>query len=278
MPKIPDDILDCTFFLFNSREDAERGRDFGGTGFFVYLPYSNHPKRAIHLYAVTNWHVACRDGCSVIRLNTIDGGTEILDFDPSDWHFESGGHDIAVVPIEPSGRHKFKAIPAHLFLQPETREIEPVGVGDDVFMVGRFVDHDGRSTNVPSVRFGHISMMPTPMLQPNQATRESYCLDMHTRTGFSGSPVFIYRTPGSDLAFAFKTGAGSTQSALLFLGLHWGQFPERWEVEGNVQGPGAFVRGASGMTCICPASALAALLNLSPLVERRLSNEAKLLT
>ena len=59
----------------------------------------------------------------------------------------------------------------------------------------------GVETNNPAMRFGNISLNPTPIEQPNQSIKDSYCLDMNSRTGFSGSPVFMYRTPGSDVQF-----------------------------------------------------------------------------
>src|SRR5205823_82762 len=72
--------------------------------------------------------------------------------------------------------------------------------------IGLFVDHDGVTTNVPSARFGNISMLPNKnatIEQPTNYRGESYVVDMHSRTGFSGSPVFVYRTFGSDLTQSF---------------------------------------------------------------------------
>src|SRR5208337_5394725 len=80
-----------------------------------------------------------------------------------------------------------------------------IGVGDDVFMVGRFINHEGSPTYLPATRFGNISVMPFPILKSPQKG-PSYCIDMHSRPGFSGSPVFVYRTPGGNLDVALKTG------------------------------------------------------------------------
>ncbi len=54
--------------------------------------------------------------------------------------------------------------------------------------------------------------------------RESYCVDMHSRSGFSGSPVFVYRTPGGDFS---EKGVINLSRFMMFLGIHWGQFPEK---------------------------------------------------
>src|SRR4051794_3628322 len=77
MPRIPPKVLDCVCYLYDSEDDARAGKNFGGTGFIVTVPSARWPFRAEYAYAVTNWHVACR-GTSVIRLNTLDGGTDIL--------------------------------------------------------------------------------------------------------------------------------------------------------------------------------------------------------
>jgi hypothetical protein len=55
------------------------------------------------MIGVTNWHVAVRDGYSVIRANTPDGNTEILEYDPADWLCKPKGHDVAVTYIDAEG-------------------------------------------------------------------------------------------------------------------------------------------------------------------------------
>ena len=67
--------------------------------------------------------------------------------------------------------------------------------------------------------------------------------------------------------------------SLKLLGVHWGQFPERWEIESgedvselqdaSVIRQGAYIKGLSGMTCVCPASAIREVLNLPELVAFR---------
>src|SRR5208282_6358062 len=72
MPKIPRRALDCTFYLYKSREDAEKGVNFGGTGFLVCVDSEQYPDDIFYMYGVTNWHVVLKDGYSVIRINTVD--------------------------------------------------------------------------------------------------------------------------------------------------------------------------------------------------------------
>jgi hypothetical protein len=130
----------------------------------------------------------------------------------------------------------------------------------------------------------------------------SYVVDMHSRTGFSGSPVFVYRTFGGDLTAAFghdfddlefdfsfgligmprsglRKGKLRAKTHFNFLGIHWGQFPEQWELhrkqpikEARTRGlitKGEYVKGMSGMTCVIPAWQILEVLNLQKLKNQR---------
>ena len=316
MPYIPQNVINSVFYLYASVDDARAGRDPGGTGFLVWFPHLP----GTHVYGVTNWHVAVQNGFSVIRLNTNDGSVDVIDLGPEDWHFLPARQDVAVVPLSLGSEHAVSAVPSHDFAEKKdddrSFQRDPlIGVGDDVFMIGLFVDHDGVTTNVPSARFGHISMLPNTnalIEQPNRYFGESYIVDMHSRCGFSGSPVFVYRTFGSDLrggtrghefeaieiadfitpdrstTRASPRGPSSTQgymgrlrarSFFKFLGIHWGQFPEEWELrqgssmsEARKKGlitDGAYVKGMSGMTCVIPAWQIMEVFELPQLKKIR---------
>jgi hypothetical protein len=126
-----------------------------------------------------------------------------------------------------------------MLLSREDVENGSIGPGEDVFMVGRFMDHDGGSQrNQPALRFGNIAMDPTPIMQENKVKADAYCVDLHSRSGYSGSPVFVYRTPYSDLDPPLPNrtpNIGLTLQPPLatffsVLGIHFAQFPEMWEV------------------------------------------------
>lgn len=289
MPKIPDMMLDSVFYLYESEEDAKAGIGFGGTGFLVFIPSKVSPEGG-YVYGITNWHVACGDGYSVVRLNTLAGDTDIFPFELHEWTFDPR-YDIAVkaLPIDVS-THRLSVIDASTFMTPEIQDRCRIGLGDDVFMLGRFVDHDGGQSNRPTARFGNISLMPSPIVQPNGKTADSYCVDLHSRSGYSGSPVFVYRVPGDDLELMANRIMGRevprSVSFLALLGIHWGQFPERWRIEdGGViadeaSGPlireGQYVKGLSGMTCVLPAACITEVLNMPSLREPREKTEREL--
>jgi hypothetical protein len=299
MPRIPQNIINGVFYLYRDRADALAGLNPGGTGFIVQ--YTGVGVFSTHYYGVTNHHVACRDGFSVIRINTKDGGTDIIDLGPEQWEFLPGRYDVAVVPLtlDPN-LHEIAAVGTHMFEEPDSERRSmggnDIGVGEDVFMVGLFVDHDGVTVNVPSARFGNISMMPNPLAtieQPTGYKGISFVVDMHSRTGFSGSPVYVFRTFGSDLTNDFfghefesliirdsggsfgKSGRMRVRNYFKLLGIHWGQFPERWELsdksrleetrKAGLITDGRYVEGMSGMTCVIPAWQICEVLDMPKL-------------
>jgi hypothetical protein len=231
-----------------------------------------------YIFAVTNWHVACR-GSSVVRLMRKDGTPEIFAYGPEDWFFDQGGPDIAIVPIAAGADHFRKALVPIDGPFEAHESFSPIGIGDDVFMIGRFVDHDGGDINRPTVRFGNISMMPTPVLQDNGNKRDAYCIDMHSRSGYSGSPVFVYRTLGSDISRTMENPGQldlRVSHLLIPLGIHIGQFPEIWKIKGRkveaIPAEGAelnateqHIEGLSGMTCVVPMQEVRKLLDLPKL-------------
>lgn len=274
MPRIPPNILNTTFYLYKSRKDAESGHPNvgGGTGLFLAVLSKNIPDFH-HLFALTNWHVAVKGKCSVIRVNKKGGGTDIFEYDPSEWIYQTDGHDLAIIPAPTiNATHDVGFLNSSILLTKDAIQNLGIGPGEDIFMFGRFVDHDGGETNMPAVRFGNISMMPWAKIkQGNGAKLESYCLDVHSRTGFSGSPVFVYRTAASDLTSLNSIQLGGNNQFMALLGLHWGQFPEKWEIrkeakksteanEPHVAEYENYVQGMSGMTLAAPSWAILDLL------------------
>lgn len=274
MPRVPDDILQGTFFLYDSAEDAHAGRDPQGTGFLIGKPLTTRYGMCA-IYAVTNWHVACR-GASVIRLNNRDGTVSIIDKGPEEWTFRADGHDLAITPImgiDPTV-HDARFYELSLFHKNTRNAIGKIGAGEDVFMCGLLVDAQGVERNQAAVRFGNISMMPRPIRNELGNEVPTYCISMPSRTGFSGSPVFAYRRIGQ----SFQGGPLDLKDQFLcLLGVHYGQFPERWNIlkgaaktkaEGVIieqEDSADFIKGMSGMTLVVPAEEIERLLEEPPL-------------
>lgn len=289
MPRVPDELLRATVYLYKSAEDAIAGRNFGGTGFLVSVSSKIDRGMAI-VYVVTNWHVAVHDGFSCVRVNKKGGGIDVFEFEPHEWEFRPSWHDLALIelPLDPT-IHDTTSISKDVLATDIFISAHAVGLGDDVFMVGRFVDHDGGETNIPAIRFGNLSMMPSaPIKQLTGAKLGSYVIDMHSRSGFSGSPVFAYRTFGNDFRLKSENAVDAKPFCIL-LGIHWGQFYEYWEMadrplyplQKSAMAPDSDlvnkrVVGLSGMGCVIPASAILELLYCKKFLEARNQAEAVL--
>jgi hypothetical protein len=284
MPKLGEYqyLLDIVFFLYPDVATARAGTDAGGTGFFVTIPSVTYPDHYHHCYAVTNWHVAI-DGSPVIRVNKKNAPPEIFPFEPHEWSFIPGDHDIAVLPLElDPDVFRAAAIDApSFFLTEQDIPALEINAAEDVFMLGRFMDYDGVEENCPSMRFGNISMMAAKVRQPTGFNGASHVVDMHSRTGFSGSPVFVYRTAGSIFAKPNTIMGGG--HLLKLLGILWGQFTEEWDIRDKStkqSAPpvldGKSISGWSGMSLVSPASAIWKVLQLPKLVQQRAEIDAQL--
>ena len=310
MPRINQTIIDSVFYLYQTVEDARAGINPRGTGFLVSYKNWKSGLYQTSYYGVTNWHVALR-GNSVVRINCRDGTSSIFDFSPDEWEFIAGGPDIAAIPLELDPKiHSCNCIDTSLFLN--DHQLRNLSVGEDVFMLGLFVDHAGKTTNNPQARFGNISMLASDSSKIQQKTGyegQSYIVDTHSRPGFSGSPVFVYRTPlndfGSDQELkgeaksqslgyqlsrrgdrsgregsSFDVSIKVSNTLFALLGIHWGQFAERWEIyddpssntkdeNNSLVKNGGYVEGVSGMTLVIPAHEIMKLLKLQKFAELR---------
>lgn len=97
--------------------------------------------------------------------------------------------------------HRYATIENTWLVTPEYMNTVEIGVGDEVFMIGRFINHQGQKENRASARFGSISMMLENIwVQQDRRYQESFAVEMRSRTGFSGAPVAVYRTAATTLA------------------------------------------------------------------------------
>ena len=170
MARIPDEILDCSVFLYPSKDDAdaEEGSVAGGTGFLVGVSSDDVPE-LWYFYVVTNKHVVTglkndkgdyEGGSQVVRLNTWSGKSDSMDLSGSWVNHPTDDLAVAYAPVL-HNVHKFTCIDFQKYIPDKQKmEVMKIGPGDDTYMVGRFINHHGKQRNLPSVRWGHISMMP----------------------------------------------------------------------------------------------------------------------
>jgi hypothetical protein len=190
MPRIPETIAECVFYVYPSEASAKRGQDAGGSGFLVHIP-AFEPSTG-YVYAVTNKHLI-DGGCCVLRLNRMGGDTDTIVTKVEDWFLHPDGDDVAVYPLEILDGFKWASLPLEWFADHESLKIYNIGYGDDVYLVGRLIAQSGRQKNTPVVRFGNISLPADPAEPVKYGSREqeAHLIECRSISGFSGSPVFV---------------------------------------------------------------------------------------
>lgn len=278
MPRIDDSVLDCAVYLYESDHDATAGAHYGGSGFLVGVQVGwdrdgwtpDRSMRTHHVYAVTNSHVI-EAGYSVVRLNTKQGATKVIDLSPKSWIHHPKGDDLAIAPIEPDRElHQFKYIGVGLdmFVTPERLKQSAIGPGDETFTVGRFIARDESQRNSPIVRFGHISGSGTEFIERIDGRRqESFLVESHSISGFSGAPVFVWvplervmhlRDPEAQKRFRKSVRSVSASPHEYFLGVDWGHLEDTHP---------------SGMARVVPAWKLTEVLTADEVVAMRQQKE-----
>lgn len=149
-----------------------------------------------HIYVVTNHHVIVKAGDPVVRLNRRDGTVECLETNGSQWKQHPDGDDVAVFPVRIEFKHlRYWSVPIRDFITEKLIQDEDIGIGDDTFMVGRFINHEGKQRNAPSLRFGNIAMMTKVRItSPYGIDQESLLVEVRSLPGYSG----IFTFPWSD--------------------------------------------------------------------------------
>jgi hypothetical protein len=209
LPRIPDHLMDGAAFLFRTRQEAEKRARIGGTAFLVTKEIAGSKEafgqRLYIPYFVSCRHVVFSGGASVISINRRDGGPpDIFECEPTDWTEHPRRDDVVAICAQPYMRpnvHRYASIENTWLITPEYMKAVELGVGDEVFMIGRFINHQGQKENRSAVRFGSISMMLENIwVKADHRYQEGFSVEMRSRTGFSGSPVAVYRTLATSLA------------------------------------------------------------------------------
>lgn len=220
VPRISDMILDCVAYIYPSVNHAQAGEKWGGSGFLVGVPSEVHEDWN-YVYCVTNRHVVQPMQSPVVRLNTEDGSNDLIELTPDDWIYHQDGDDLAACPIafKDPKYYKYSMLHPTMFITKEIIEQQHIGPGDEVYMVGRFVTHQGQQQNTPVARFGNISMADTQLIRNEWGLlQESFLIETRSLSGFSGSPVFLFISP-LDVAPAEY---GEREPRTWLLGVDWG--------------------------------------------------------
>lgn len=297
VPRVPEELLACVVYIYPSEADAVDDRRFGGTGFLVGVRgvekddwgYMHDPWS---YYIVTAAHVVVGKGRTVLRINTAKA-FETVPLDEEDWYWQQDANgrpknDLAVCPIDVDlDRFDLKVLSITRALErpPELGPWVPRSTpGDDVGMVGRFVDHGGKRRNEPVVRFGNVSMLPNEPI-PSAAGYElvAYLVEMRSRGGHSGSPVIVYHDDFKSEPVRMSTNLDMWPTFPLahsfpryeLLGIDQGQFPTYLDVVDDQDRKIGRVRERSAMCVVIPSWCLVELLEDERLTDMRRKRSEK---
>lgn len=281
MPRIPDYISNSIVYLYGDEISAETGEDAGGSGFLLAIDSEVCPT-ACHVYAITNAHVI-EKGFTLVRINLKYPSTgnlriETLPLKAEDWVVHES-HDLAVsqLPVDFHLDHYQISLvkPEYLITQEEFVKLD-IGPGDELVYIGRFMGHAGKLQNLPSVRFGTISMNPNedePVEDGwNGKQRKNVCflVEARSRSGYSGSPVFTLEQHAVN-----RPRLVYPPFDMRLLGIDWGHIPETIPIrirhtDGTDWDSNWYAEVHSGMMGVVPSWYLLDFVKMSPkLIEKR---------
>jgi hypothetical protein len=272
MPRTQDLIRECVVYLYPSKADANESRKEGGTGFLVSM--RSETGRAF-TYVVTNRHVV-EDGARFIRINYRDR-TKGHDVIEGEWVYheipnkpKEKGDDLAACEFFQSiAEYGFIPVQHREFVTRQLMEDWNIGIGEELFMVGRFLNHEGKTRNLPVLRFGSIAMMNDEPIEVEGHGQEAFLAEIRTVPGYSGSPVFVHvpKNRLDDPAVAARANENERKWALSrggiekFLGVEYSRLNgERVTVKllNNIEHT---VYLPTGMSAVIPAWKVDELLN-----------------
>lgn len=156
----PDYALYNTVYMYDSPKSANAGVARGGSGLLCSVSSSTVPGFE-HRYVVTNQHVISQ-GYTTVRAMSMTDEPDFYEI--SEWVSHPKNDDLAMASINlPSG--EFAALALDKDCLSKERFIDhDIGIGDDVFMVSRLLDLQGREHAEPAVRFGRVALRGTAKL------------------------------------------------------------------------------------------------------------------
>jgi len=283
-PKSPEEVDFHRRFL----QEFKAARDTGDMQAMKAVVSSNEETRkqlqwCSHFYVVTNKHVITgKTPCPVVRMNLKHPGsgferTKVLEFKAADWVTDPD-NDLAVCMLPPDFNPtavEFTVLDRGFVLTEEEFKREDYGPGDTVVYVGRFMEHAGKYENMPSVRFGNISMNPNErepvVYDTDDATRMSqvgFLVEARSRSGYSGSPVFTLQQHVIN-----RSRAVIPWMDMKLIGVDWGHLPEKIllrDPTGHLHGSRWYVEVHAGMMGVVPAWRLLDFIDKAPrLIDRR---------
>lgn len=194
--RVADQITKCVGFLYI---DSASGPRPIGTAFVVGVDDASSAGQ-LWTYFVTARHVIdaatahSPDGKLYLRLNRRSGGLAYFASKLDFWitHPDDAAADVAVWGFAPPADEiDYLVYPHEAIGTEDLLRNEQVGVGDEVFITGLFVNHVGTERNLPIVRVGNIAATPSEPVATPLGPADAYLIEARSIGGLSGSPVFV---------------------------------------------------------------------------------------
>jgi hypothetical protein len=288
MPHISERLRECVFYLYEDEHAALNNEEFGGTGFFVFV--SSKTGREADVYAITNHHVI-KDDFTVIRVSKNTGEPATIPLKASNWleHPESADVCAASITLEDDSTC-FTALPSEWLLTKDQLQENYINLGSDVYMMGRFISHAGKTVNKPIARSGIISAFPDTVdlvKLKGMPPQEAFIIEMRSLSGYSGSPTFYnleswyfinHLIVMMDTVFDIQVPASSRyvnrpELATTVLGIDAGSFPmfeDVYRMDGDYREPTAYkAQNHTGFSIVIPAWKIIETLNRPEFVMER---------
>jgi hypothetical protein len=272
--QIPSEILKSVVFLYSQN----RAGDPAAIGTAFLLSYDLGEEIGRLVYSVTARHVIKNadvdgnDGHCHFRFNVIGGGVEWVAIPFSQWFFPDDIRvDLAIAPVRfDRAKLDHKHVPHTMLITDDVIEDYLVGVGEELFFPGLFVEHQGESSNAPIMRIGNIAAMPGEhVMTRGDIAARVYLVEARSIGGLSGSPVFIDIGKQRQRKDNMVISGGSH---FKLLGSVKGHFDERGRVgpKDDIHiGSGVVERINMGIALVVPASDISVLLAQADVAAHR---------
>lgn len=218
---VPENIRKTVAFIGPCKKNG----DFVPLGSVFWLG-GNHPYNTVSIdangpqamYAVTARHVIEKIRTMPVeelylRVNTLEGTSELFRSGLSDWFFSpsDASIDIAIarIPILPTWDHQ--GLPYPIGIQKRHFDEFKIDLGEEVFVTGLFHHHHGTQRNIPIVRIGNLACLDEERIQTKRyGLMQGILIEARSIGGLSGSPVFLNLGASRSTAGVFTISSGNT--------------------------------------------------------------------
>jgi hypothetical protein len=279
--RVPEVMRKCVCFIFHEKSGGSRVPV--GTAFFMSVDRTHHQKGHWG-FLVTARHVLagivrCRqDGEFFLRFNATEGGVAWMESNIRDWHphpDESLADDVSVLPFVPPREIESLSLHVSAAATPAIIAEHDIGVGDELFFPGLFINHHGKERNIPIVRGGSIAAMPgEPIKTKHFGSLEAYLVEARSIGGLSGSPVFVHlglhRWIDGQIKQAITGGPAKEHGIFFLLGLVHGHYTVKAAARDEAVPDGLSDEAINqGIAIVVPVSRILENINRPEWVEMR---------